>query len=371
MQAIRETIYSFKARWFDTHAQLNRHYNVRYFVDTHNVEIFDTKTSRLFLKKSECPPTLSAKDFFLGAKVLIYGRHFELQDYLDPFTAEKLGRQQQKSVLVIKKRMVDHIGAILQFLSHQKFAFSAIKMMRVDRSQAEKLFELHRGTDDFENRVDQLTSAPVVAMEIVQENCLEVLKQVVTNLSSRFDAQPGELQCAASVLEANQLRTFYFETLHASTATFENCTCCVVLPHVIKEGLVGDVVSAIQRDSGVRITAMELFRLDRINAAEFLEVYEGVVPHFNESVDHYTTGPCLAMELVGQHTSDVVAQFRVSAGPWDVEMAKELKPQTIRAKFGIDRVRNAIHCTDLPEDGILECQYFFDILSRRQVRSNN
>lgn len=342
---------------------------MRYFVDTHNVEIFDTKTSRLFLKKSECPPTLSAKDFFLGAKVLIYGRHFELQDYLDPFTAEKLGRQQQKSVLVIKGRMLEHVGAVLEFLSHQQFAFSAIKMMRVDRAQAEKLFELHRGTADFDNQVNQLTGTPVVAIEVVQENCLEILKQIVTNLSTRFDAQSGEFKSASSVLEAQQLRSFYFETPHASTATYENCTCCVVLPHVIKEGLVGDVVSAIQRDTGVQITAMELFRLDRTTAAEFLEVYEGVVPHFNESVDHYTTGPCLALELVGQDSANVVAQFRASAGPWDVEMAKELKPQTIRAQFGHDRVRNAVHCTDLAEDSVLECQYFFDILSRRQVRN--
>uniref|UniRef100_H3GNB4 DM10 domain-containing protein n=1 Tax=Phytophthora ramorum TaxID=164328 RepID=H3GNB4_PHYRM len=349
MQAIRETIYSFKARWFDTHAQLNRQYNVRYFVDTHNVEIFDTKTSRLFLKKSECPATLSVKDFFLGSKVLIYGRHFELQDYLDPFTAEKLGRQQQKSVLVIKARMVDHVGSVLDFLSHQQFAFSAVKMMCVGFPHAEKLLELQRGTADFEARVDQLAGAPVVAMELVQENCLEKLKQVVNNLSARFNAQPGEFESAASVLEAQQLRSFYFETPHAPTATFEN--------------------SAIQRDGGVRITAMELFILDRTTAAEFLEVYEGVVPHFNESVDHLTTGPCLALELVGQHTNDVVTQFRASAGPWDVEMAKELKPQTLRAKFGHDRVRNAVHCTDLAEDGVLESQYFFDILSRRQVRS--
>jgi nucleoside-diphosphate kinase len=39
-----------------------------------------------------------------------------------------------------------------------------------------------------------------------------------------------------------------------------------------------------------------------------------------------------------------------------------LKPETLRAKFGESRVKNAVHCTDLPEDGSLECQYFFDIM---------
>jgi nucleoside-diphosphate kinase len=43
--------------------------------------------------------------------------------------------------------------------------------------------------------------------------------------------------------------------------------------------------------------------------------------------------------------------------------AKELFPDTIRAIFGRDRIRNAIHCTDLAKDGVLECEYFFRILA--------
>jgi nucleoside-diphosphate kinase len=70
---------------------------------------------------------------------------------------------------------------------------------------------------------------------------------------------------------------------------------------------------------------------------------------------------------VGTHPESVVAQFRDHAGPWDVEMARELQPQTLRARFGHDRVRNAVHCTDLAEDGVLECEYFFDLLSKRSV----
>ncbi|RHZ38553.1 hypothetical protein DYB26_011012, partial [Aphanomyces astaci] len=54
-----------------------------------------------------------------------------------------------------------------------------------------------------------------------------------------------------------------------------------------------------------------------------------------------------------------------AAGPWDIDMARELKPSTIRARFGTDRVHNAVHCTDLSEDGALESQYFFDILARK------
>lgn len=57
-----------------------------------------------------------------------------------------------------------------------------------------------------------------------------------------------------------------------------------------------------------------------------------------------------------------VKSFRDLCGPHDPEIARTLRPNTLRAKFGIDRVKNAIHCTDLPEDGILEVEYFFNIL---------
>lgn len=36
------------------------------------------------------------------------------------------------------------------------------------------------------------------------------------------------------------------------------------------------------------------------------------------------------------------------------EIARHLRPRTIRARFGKDKIKNAVHCTDLPEDGILE-----------------
>jgi hypothetical protein len=32
-------------------------------------------------------------------------------------------------------------------------------------------------------------------------------------------------------------------------------------------------------------------------------------------------------------------------------------------------VRNAVHCTDLPEDGTLECEYFFSIMQKEWERS--
>lgn len=71
------------------------------------------------------------------------------------------------------------------------------------------------------------------------------------------------------------------------------------------------------------------------------------------------SGMCIALEL---RAEDAVSTFRQTAGPWDVEMAKELRPDTLRGKYGIDRVRNAIHCTDLESDSAAENEYCFKIM---------
>lgn len=36
------------------------------------------------------------------------------------------------------------------------------------------------------------------------------------------------------------------------------------------------------------------------------------------------------------------------------EIAKINYTKTLRAMFGTDKVKNAVHCTDLPDDAVLE-----------------
>lgn len=54
--------------------------------------------------------------------------------------------------------------------------------------------------------------------------------------------------------------------------------------------------------------------------------------------EELTEGPCIALEV---RAENAVETFRQTAGPWDVEIAKELRPKTVRAKFGMDRVSEA------------------------------
>ena len=71
-------------------------------------------------------------------------------------------------------------------------------------------------------------------------------------------------------------------------------------------------------------------------------------------VTELNAGPILVLELTGKGGADIVSQFRDFVGPSDPSLAKQIRPNSIRAKFGADKVKNAVHCTDLPGDGVLE-----------------
>ena len=107
---------------------------------------------------------------------------------------------------------------------------------------------------------------------------------------------------------------------------------------------------------GFEISAMEMFYLNRPAIEEFYDVYKGVLPEYVPLIEHFISGPSIVLEI---RQENVVRAFRELVGPHDPEIAKYLRPNTIRAKFGLDRVRNAVHCTDLEEDATLEVRIFY------------
>lgn len=66
--------------------------------------------------------------------------------------------------------------------------------------------------------------------------------------------------------------------------------------------------------------------------------------HFKE----YSSGTSIATLLShdsGTSLQDVIERLVSLAGPDDPATAKKVSPNSIRAKLGIDRIRNAIYCS--------------------------
>eukprot|EP00388_Colpodella_angusta_P048082 GDKK01075056.1.p1 GENE.GDKK01075056.1~~GDKK01075056.1.p1 ORF type:complete len:228 (+),score=18.66 GDKK01075056.1:57-686(+) len=150
-------------------------------------------------------------------------------------------------------------------------------------------------------------------------------------------------------------------TLAPTTATCTNCAVCVIKPHAIGSGNGGKILSRLF-DEGFEITALGAFSLSAPDAEDFLEVYKGVVPEYKKLVDQMSSAACWALEV---RSENAVPALRAVCGPHDPEVCHILFPHTIRSQFGEDRCKNAVHCTDLPEDGPLESEFFFDLMQHK------
>ena len=81
-----------------------------------------------------------------------------------------------------------------------------------------------------------------------------------------------------------------------------------------------------------------------------------------------TNGPCLAMEI---RQENVVDEFKKLAGSFDPEIARSKgQTDTFRAKYGVDKYLNAVHCTDLVDEGILESEFFFVLLQEKKFKQD-
>ena len=61
-----------------------------------------------------------------------------------------------------------------------------------------------------------------------------------------------------------------------NSALLNNCSCCVIKPHILGKGIAGKIIDWILKE-GFEISAMEMFYLDRLTSEEFFEIYKVIL----------------------------------------------------------------------------------------------
>ncbi|ANY23192.1 nucleoside-diphosphate kinase [Gordonia terrae] len=129
-------------------------------------------------------------------------------------------------------------------------------------------------------------------------------------------------------------------------------TLVLIKPDGVERGLVGDIISRIER-KGLTLVALELKTADDAVARGHYAEHEGK-PFYPSLLDFITSGPLVAAVLEGDRA---VAAFRQIAGGTDpVEKAV---PGTIRADFALNTQYNLVHGSDSPESAEREIALWF------------
>ncbi|XP_071085099.1 nucleoside diphosphate kinase homolog 7-like [Haliotis cracherodii] len=370
--------FCFLVEWYEEQAARIRQFLFTYYVSTKGIEMYCIKTRKTYLKTSLKDSPIELTDLYIGSTLNILGRQIVIKDYGDVYTRNRLSSKKEKTLGVVKPDAVNKAGQILDNIYRNGFQISQMKMCRLDRNEAFEFYQEHKGKPFLDALLNYVTSGPVIALELVGENAIQRWRDAIgptdptvarseapNSIRSQYGTDKTMNACHGSDSPSSSAREleFFFPSSGPSrrnTAVFQDSTCCIIKPHAVKSGVAGKVISGIT-DAGFEVTAIEMFHMQKANAEEFYEVYKGVVQEYNGMVAELTSGPCIALEVRAQ---DAPKTFREMAGPADPEIARHLRPRTLRALFGTDKVRNAVHCTDLPEDGLLEVEYFFKILGR-------
>ncbi len=128
-------------------------------------------------------------------------------------------------------------------------------------------------------------------------------------------------------------------------------TYIMLKPDCIKRGLMGEVISRIEK-KGYKVINAKMLRLDETVLREH---YAHIVdkPFFPEIVEYMTSGPVLAMIVEGE---SAVKGMRILMGPTKFE---EAAAGTIRGDFAFCTTENLIHGSDSAENAEIEINRFF------------
>ena len=125
----------------------------------------------------------------------------------------------------------------------------------------------------------------------------------------------------------------------------------LVKPDATARNVSGSILSYIEKQ-GLKLVAVKMLHMDKALAERHYAVHKEK-PFFPGLVKYITSGPIVAAVFEGDNA---IERIRKVMGPTDPAKAPK---GTIRADFGQDTEKNAIHGSDSPENAAKEVKLFF------------
>ncbi len=128
-------------------------------------------------------------------------------------------------------------------------------------------------------------------------------------------------------------------------------TLLIIKPDAVKAKKIGRIIEMVE-DAGFQIVDIKMLRWTKEEASEFYAVHREK-PFFDGLVEFMTSGAIVALLL---ERENAIVTLRKLVGATDPTKAE---PCTIRALYGTDTRRNAVHASDSPESAEFEINLLF------------
>ncbi|KAJ3013715.1 Thioredoxin domain-containing protein 3 [Thoreauomyces humboldtii] len=276
------------------------------------------------------------------------------------------------------------VGQIMDVIRRNRFDVVQRRKVWLTPAQVEELYKEHEKAAYFQGVLTHMSTAPVLALVLQKENAVAEWRKIMgpSSTSLARDSHPSTLRALLGT--DNRLNAVYgSETLEAaqheidvlfgpdvlelpvdekvfSSSAPQEKTLAIIKPDMIDAEKVDEIVERIVC-RGYQVLKRETVQL---TAEEAGDLYSHQKEHafYQDAVAFMSSGPIVALVLKG---SDVIAGWREMIGPLDPVAAKATLPMSVRALFGTDPVRNAVHGSDSAANSHREITQLFPSLLTR------
>ena len=125
----------------------------------------------------------------------------------------------------------------------------------------------------------------------------------------------------------------------------------LVKPDGVQRGLVGEVISRLER-RGLVLVAARFMWVSKELAEKHYAIHKGKI-FYDGLIRYITSAPVMAMVWEGPRAIQAIRQTMGSTKPW------EAAPGTVRHDFALEVGRNLTHASDTVENGEKEIALWF------------
>ncbi|XP_055727927.1 thioredoxin domain-containing protein 6 [Salvelinus fontinalis] len=280
---------------------------------------------------------------------------------------EEEGRVERTLALIRPDLARESRDEILSRLHEAGFTVSLQREVILTEEQARWFYRRHVDQDYFPALLHNMTSGPVLALALARTGAVDHLRNLLgpKDVSKAREEQPDCLRAQFMVAsEEDQLNQ-----LHGSASREEaeeeidfffpkQQTLAIIKPDSMdehREEILGEI-----RAAGFSISRLKETVLSRDTAEEFYREHRDK-PFYSQLVDFMCSGPCMLLVLTKENA---VEEWRSMMGPTDPGLAQVTAPGSLRARFALDILHNALHGSSNQEHAQEKIHFLFgDIIT--------
>ncbi|XP_032423070.1 thioredoxin domain-containing protein 6 isoform X4 [Xiphophorus hellerii] len=253
---------------------------------------------------------------------------------------------------------------ILAQIHKSGFTVALQKEVMLAEEHVKQFYFQHVDKDYFPALMRNMTSGPVLALALVRKGAVPHWKNILgpPDLHKAKEEDPeclrakfavenepiNQLHGSANPEEAERELNFFFP---------QQRTLAVIKPDALEEHR--DTILEEIQGRGFTVAQLKETLLSREMAEEFYKE-QREKPFFTQLVDFMCRGPCMMLVLTKENA---VEEWRAMMGPSDPEKAKEISPQSLRARFAADILHNSVHGSSNEEHAEEKIRFVFGDIS--------